>query len=384
MKSTTELFNVVGNHDLRELLFARLDYKDAIRLFSISKQYQQLLTTDSGKKSLDNIITRALLTAVVNADWQLAQKIAHARPELMFKKVTGVDLDGSTLNISPLEYACRACDEHMIMIFRHAVNEKDWHTFYYIVNFYFSQRQYLRPEHKFSIELDSWLKNNITTDELRALICKQNTELQARSRIFDDGILKNIYEEYIYLLMHRDVFAKEKIDEYWQSIVGYAQRYLVPRHMLKQMCAYDAMQPLHHEWFDHSDFNNAMPLKFNAKGTVFSSNIDDIIHSQNRGELGKDFALAYSHGDLHAEPSSKMYLPIGDYDLPVWLNPIEDYKVYSHLTWQRKQHINELLKDLEYEFGIKTDPDTKFYYDKRHEKFEPASAADHQSKCTIL
>ncbi len=380
MESEKTLFSVFGDHDLRELLFAQLDLKGANNLFFVNKQYHDLLKTETGKKSLENKILKTLLSAVVNADWQLAQKIVTARPDLMFTKINGSDIDGSPIFTSPLEYACRVCDEHMIKIFRNAVKKEDWRRFYYVVNFYFSDRRYVEPVHSFGAELDAWLKNKITIDDLRAVICKQNSELQAKSRVYVVNELKNIYGEYSYLLTKKHGVAKEKLDEYWQCIIGYAQRYLVPRHMLKQMCGYYYNRGITHDWHYDSDFKSDMPLHFRARCTIDSTNIDEIINLRPDYALGKDFAFSYTHGDLRAEPSSKMFILIGD-GANLWMNPFDDYAVFARLIEKREQHIRELLKDLEYEFGIKTDFDTKFEYDKRHMSF---AIADQKNRCTIL
>lgn len=380
MESEKTLFSVFGDHDLRELLFAHLNYKEAISLFSVNKRYYDLLKTETGKKSLENKILRTLLSAVVNADWQLAQKIVQARPDLMFTKINGSDLDGSPIFTSPLEYACRVCDEHMIKIFRNSVRQKDWRSFYYIVDFYFSNNRYIEP-HGLGASLDLWLKNKINIDDLRAIFCKNNAVLQKKSRIFSVNVLRDIYGTYSYIQQtRRQVIAKEKIDEYWQCIIGYAQRYLVPRHMLKQMCGYDDNKHIHHDWFSHSDFHSDMPTAFKAQGTILFSNIDEIINLRPDYELGKDFAFAYTHGDLRAEPSSKMFLEIGE-GHNLWLNPYEDFGVFSRLVYKRTQNIRAMLKDLEYEFGIKTDFDTKFDYDKRHMSF---AVAEQKNRCTIL
>lgn len=195
-----------------------------------------------------------LMKHVINADWNKVERLTYKYPTLMFENTYCLDLNGETIWISPIAYALKVHDTNMLSIFERIA-----------------------------------VTNNNKNEFLKHVL--------QQTKAFDLEPLRKVYQ----------MIINETSTSFLN--LGCAQRQLMPRHILKHMCAQEDIfsKSVRHGFFSPINKNEGhaphwsprssfrfldsecqYSMAFNNQGAVRINIISN--HSQE-GILGVDYAL---------------------------------------------------------------------------------------------
>lgn len=203
----------------------------------------------------DVMIERRLLESISNADYKSTKEVLRINAEIMFKKVEIYDIDGTQV-ISPLKYACKLLDIHMLEIM--------WMAF--------KTANQNNPDPKYA---KRFLQH----------IDEQEEHIN----------IEPLFEAYKVFARQKQRWLNNEIDEtelnqHWREKFGGAQAMFAPIWMLKEFCRKGD------SWKVDSKFDDAEPPSYckalydNEKDPKRNGEISVLPPNLNSG-LGKDYAL---------------------------------------------------------------------------------------------
>jgi hypothetical protein len=253
----------------------------------------------------DASLAAFLLRCVINADYYVVEMIVSSQPDLMFIASPGVDVNGEAIHMSPAQYAFYVHDDMMQKTFE----------------LHIKKIQMLQQYRAHVLEL---------------------------KKDFNFEPFKETYKSYLELLLKwkKDKASVETgvLDQAWREKVGVAQSQLLPRFMLRQMCATGGQRV----WFDAVKYENLAErglcqVDYYPDAYSCTKMMDILSLKVPTHILGKDVALVRGN---FLENAMALKTSRGDngYD-----NVSVDFKTFLRLIEMMKDHQDNHLVLLESE-----------------------------------
>lgn len=184
-----------------------------------------------------------LLNHVITANWKEVETIASTHPDMMFQTAKAVDINGYIIESSPLEYALQMHDMFSLTIFQKYVTAEHRDKFYEII-YQHPYRNFIesdtinKSKKGFDILVDKWRQKDptVTFEVLREFLRKETRPLMTVKPHLNLQPFFWAYESFFKVFNDQKVSVKESY-QFWIKVVGWAQWHILPRHMLKQICA---------------------------------------------------------------------------------------------------------------------------------------------------
>lgn len=172
-------------------------------------------------------ITNDLLQHVINADWEKEEKIVKVHSDLIFQTASVKDINGYEITTSPIQYALRVNDIFTITMFKKYFSDAQQKQFEELIAHH---PEFTEPSQSSArSDFIMMIYHNVPLNQMREFLREQTKPDPSSNACFNLQPFFWVYEA----LCNMDITS----DEYWSDIVGWAQWNLLPRHMLKQMCA---------------------------------------------------------------------------------------------------------------------------------------------------
>ncbi len=211
-----------------------------------------------------------LLQHVIDANWLSVEIMLIQDPLLMFEVVDVDEVNDLRLpagsKVTPLDYICMMRDRYAKDICKLVLKPEHQAQYSEIVRSYpitadvstFAEIEAQAGYVTFLTMVEHWLTNDVnhpvTIEDLRNYLIEQTHQLSQQNQIYS---LHSVYWVLMvyYLLSQRayhndPLVTNGKRCEFWQKIDGFVKRFLLPKHMLKQMQA-------QYRWYRNDDFAEA-------------------------------------------------------------------------------------------------------------------------------
>lgn len=239
------LYTLFSNQAIRLMFVNYLDLKSANELQFVSKSFHEALNKNN-QEMLFKAAENHLPEYVYTANWKMIEKLVNHNPDLIFKKFK-LNILGQEMETSVLDYACYVRDKYTLNICKKALRPDQKERYSEIVLSYsiageIPTRSDIEEEPGCLTFIDmvgGWLNGVISIEDLRNYLIQQTLLLSQEQGIYClqpfywvCQAVKDLHQ------MNYDI-STDKLNIFMNKIDGFAKRYLLLRHMRKQIQAHE-------------------------------------------------------------------------------------------------------------------------------------------------
>lgn len=175
-----------------------------------------------------------LLQDLIYADWESMHVIVQTSPDLISHRAKAVDINGLSIEMSPLQYALRVNDIIAINLFKQYFSAKQQQAFEKLIEHHPDLESADSPRNKsgrikFREMINQLKHHSVSIKTIQEYLIELTKPDPSANACYNLQPFLWVYEVFIDLNLTNQF--------YWHKLIGWAQWHLLPRHMLKQMCA---------------------------------------------------------------------------------------------------------------------------------------------------